>query len=442
MSIMPPSLATFVLTTSRPTPRPETWLADSFVEKLGRKSRSSSWRSSVAAPSATRPLRTAVARTRARSMPPPSSSISMTMWLPRCSARSSITPWAGLPARSRTPGLLDAVVEGVAHQVQQRVGEVLDHQLVQLGLLAVHPQVDLLAELLRELAHDPVEPREDLADRHHPGVDDPLLQLAQVALEIARRLLEVPPGAGGPGLGDQVAADLEDRGLVDDQLADDVHQAVELADVHAHRVGERAHREHPFGGRFGGGRRTRAARRAGRRRVRMRAGGAGRAAPADRVHRGREAGDRRLHRVPAGGAAADQVEVDRVGRGRIRARQRGDDLPDRLELLGDRPQVLVERLEGEAGFHAIEPAPGADVLEQPVLLVLREGAEDAAVQVDVVERDLLAAAGLLLQQLLDPPRDGADVGALLGTRCDRPHRRSSRAAPRRHTARPAFPGGA
>ena len=242
MSIMPPSLATFVLTTSRPTPRPETWLADSFVEKLGRKSRSSSWRSSVAAAASSSPLRTAVSRTRSRSMPPPSSSISMTMWLPRCSARSSIVPWAGLPARCAHLGQLDAVVEGVAHQVQQRVGEVLDHELVQLGLLAVHPQVDLLAELLRELAHDPVEPGEDLPDRHHPRVDDPLLQLAQVALEVARRLLQVAPDPGGAGLGDQFAADLDDRGLVDDQLADDVHQAVELADVHAHRVGERAQR--------------------------------------------------------------------------------------------------------------------------------------------------------------------------------------------------------
>jgi hypothetical protein len=48
----------------------------------------------------------------------------------------------------RQPGLgrLDAVVDGVADQVEQGVGDLLQHPPVELGLLAAQLQLDRLAE--------------------------------------------------------------------------------------------------------------------------------------------------------------------------------------------------------------------------------------------------------------------------------------------------------
>ena len=43
---------------------------------------------------------------------------------------------------------LDAVVDAVAHQVHQRIADLLQHGLVELGLLAGELQLDLLAEAL------------------------------------------------------------------------------------------------------------------------------------------------------------------------------------------------------------------------------------------------------------------------------------------------------
>ena len=45
-------------------------------------------------------------------------------------------------------GRLDAVVHGVAHQVHQRVADLLDHRLVELGLGAADDQFDVLAQFL------------------------------------------------------------------------------------------------------------------------------------------------------------------------------------------------------------------------------------------------------------------------------------------------------
>ena len=50
---------------------------------------------------------------------------------------------AGGPPR---PGRLDAVVDGVADQVEEGVGDLLEDPPVELGLLAAQLQLDRLAE--------------------------------------------------------------------------------------------------------------------------------------------------------------------------------------------------------------------------------------------------------------------------------------------------------
>ena len=69
-------------------------------------------------------------------MPRPSSLTVITTLLPRCEARSETVPARGLPARLALVGRLEPVVDRVADHVDQGVGELVDHPLVELGLLA------------------------------------------------------------------------------------------------------------------------------------------------------------------------------------------------------------------------------------------------------------------------------------------------------------------
>ena len=65
---------------------------------------------------------------------------------------------------------LEAVVERVAHEVHERVAERVDDGAVELGLLADELELDLLAELRREVAD---EAREAQEDRPRPGSSGP-----------------------------------------------------------------------------------------------------------------------------------------------------------------------------------------------------------------------------------------------------------------------------
>src|SRR6185437_11510383 len=79
---------------------------------------------------------------------------------------------------------LDAVIDAVAHEVHQRIADLLEHRLVELRLLAGELELDLLAEALGEVAHHPRDTAEHEADRQHAHAHDALLQLAHVALEL------------------------------------------------------------------------------------------------------------------------------------------------------------------------------------------------------------------------------------------------------------------
>ena len=48
---------------------------------------------------------------------------------------------------------LDAVIEGVADDVHERIGQLLDHHLVELRVLAAQHELDLLGQLAGQLAH-------------------------------------------------------------------------------------------------------------------------------------------------------------------------------------------------------------------------------------------------------------------------------------------------
>jgi len=73
-------------------------------------------------------------------------------------------------------GHFHAVVDGVAHQVHQRVSQRFDQVAVELGLGADQLQVHFLLQRAGDVAGHLREAREHLADRLHAGAHDRRLQ--------------------------------------------------------------------------------------------------------------------------------------------------------------------------------------------------------------------------------------------------------------------------
>ena len=188
----PPSPRIAARTASMPTPRPEMSLVNSAVEKPGEKSSSTARALSIesTASGAISPRSAALTATRAGSMPRPSSATVMTTLPPACSAEISSVPVGRLARGLALLGAFEAVVERVADEVHERVAERVDDGAVELGVLADELQLDLLAELGREVAHEPREAQEDGLDRDHPHLHDHRLQRVRGAREVLHGLRE------------------------------------------------------------------------------------------------------------------------------------------------------------------------------------------------------------------------------------------------------------
>ena len=148
---------------------------------------------------------------------------------------------------------LDAVVDGVADHVHQRVGDLLDHAPIHLGAFAAGFHADELAGAAREVAHHARHLLEHPAHRHHAHARADALQIAgdlgHLADVAAQARGEAAPEFGGVG----------DHGFDDDQLADERDQAVDPLQVDFDEFGEFGGRPrllgaHRLGHLLGGGR--------------------------------------------------------------------------------------------------------------------------------------------------------------------------------------------
>ncbi len=104
----------------------------------------------------------------------------------------------GLSGRRPHGGQLDAVVERVTQQVDQRVAQGFQNLLVDLGVGAFQPQGNLLARLALEVAHGPGERREERLDRQHAHAAHGVFQLVGDRVQAVRVILELPLGEQGP----------------------------------------------------------------------------------------------------------------------------------------------------------------------------------------------------------------------------------------------------
>ncbi len=210
-------------TTSSPTPRPESSLTVSRVEKPGSKIRLTTRGSSAAVPGEIIPSAIPLRTILSRSSPRPSSSTRIATRSPSWPAQRVIRPTRGLALLDPLVRGLERVVDGVADQVDHRVAQPLDDRPVEPRLLADDPQLDLLAGPVGQVADDPGEPREQLVDRDHPQVERRVADLAADALE---RLERVEPELGALDVAEAHQV-VREHG----QLAREADQVVELGGV-------------------------------------------------------------------------------------------------------------------------------------------------------------------------------------------------------------------
>jgi hypothetical protein len=212
-------------TTSMPTPRPLRLVTFSAVEKPGSKIRFRMSASGGVTPRSTRP------RSQARCQHLVALDAAAVVADADQDAARLVAGRQRQPALGRLAGgqsllgRLQAVVQPVAHQVHQRVGDALDHRLVEFGLAADDLQRDVLAELGGGVAHHAAEAREGLADRHHAqlqrAVADFLDQPADLLVGLDQR------AAAG------LAGQQRGAGAGDHQLAQQVDHGVEPVGLHA-----------------------------------------------------------------------------------------------------------------------------------------------------------------------------------------------------------------
>ena len=136
----------------------------------------------------------------------------------------------GLAGRLALIRQLDAVIHGVADDVHQRVADVLRDVLVHLGVLADEHEPRLLAEVLRHVADDAVHLLERAADWHHAERHDAVLQFFVELVELTRGLREIRK------LEAREVGVLRHHRLRNHELADEVHEAVELVDAHGNHL--------------------------------------------------------------------------------------------------------------------------------------------------------------------------------------------------------------
>ena len=324
------------------------------VEKPGTKMRfiTSRRESSRTASAVASPRCTATSRTRSSSIPAPSSSTTISTWLPFCSAASRTRPARGFPARARASG--GSMAWSIALRMRCISGSERSSTM-SLSSSTSPPDTSRSISLPTSRAIFRTI-RASLSKTCSSGTIRTSRMPACSSASFRSRPRFAPNSSDDEGgvaaLRLQPLREPVERRLHEHELADEVHQPVELADVDAHRLRDRAERgrvvapaararargSRERAGRARRPRPRRAARAAARASSRRRATGWTTAVgPASRCTAPRPslAGEEELER--------DRLRVPGVGRG-----QRRDHLADALQPPGERGELPVERRRGRS----------------------------------------------------------------------------------------------
>ena len=137
-----------------------------------------------------------------------------------------------LAGRGALFGRLEAMIERIAHEVHQGIADLLQHGLVELGVLAGELEFDFLAQLAREIMDDARKAVERKADRQHAYLHHALLQFAGIARELREPLAQPIQFVRI----DAIRETAEHR-LRDEQFTDQIDDVIELLGGDADRAG-------------------------------------------------------------------------------------------------------------------------------------------------------------------------------------------------------------
>ena len=102
----------------------------------------------------------------------------------------------GAPGGPPVVGGLAAVVDGVGHEVLERVGDAVEHAGVQLDVLALEDQGDVLAGRRGDLTHELGEGGDDPADRHHRQAHGAVAHAGELVLGVLDAAAQLAGGRG------------------------------------------------------------------------------------------------------------------------------------------------------------------------------------------------------------------------------------------------------
>ncbi len=136
---------------------------------------------------------------------------------------------------------LQAVINRVANNMHQRIRDVLDNQLVQFGIRPADFEIDPFTLLIGNPPDNPGHLVKQLPDRNHADIHDPFLQFVQAALQNTRCLAQLRGEFFFLGSLEPIT-DIGNRALRQDELTNDVHEQIELVDIHPHGTADRAQR--------------------------------------------------------------------------------------------------------------------------------------------------------------------------------------------------------
>jgi hypothetical protein len=257
----------------------------------------------------------------------------------------------------------------------------------------IHLSSSVSAPCSSRRTHDARQLLEHLPQRHHASVEDALLQLLQLSLDGPVQLLGVRRERFRPLHVHQAFHDRGKRSALDSELTDQVHELIELADLDTNRAADRTERLDldSVARSLAHSRRRdrgRTATALARRRF-SRARGTRISGLVDHARRRGHGFDLSQEIACREIARDQQAESDlRFGCG-AGGRERREHLTHFGHVPRQLREALVEREHLEGALHHRDPTPAANVLAQPMLLVLRECAQHRRLEVELIERELV-----------------------------------------------------
>src|SRR5208337_2236801 len=133
-------------------------------------------------------------------------------------------------------GGFDTMINGVADQVGERLGERVKNPFVQVGVFAGNFQGDVFAAEFGDIADNPGEAAEQLFDRNHADFEDALVQFVENTRLESQGFGKFHPNGVSRVMYVELGEGAMEHGFADDELTDEVHDCIDAGGIHTKRA--------------------------------------------------------------------------------------------------------------------------------------------------------------------------------------------------------------